>query len=274
MGEYSNKKKNGKGRLIFSDKSFYEGTFKDDKFDGFGIYKNKEYIYEGQFLLGKKNGKGKINNFIKNYEYEGDFINDLRDGYGIEKYSDGSVYEGEFKSDLKEGKGKLIIKNKDKDIIEYIGQFKSNKINGKGIINWANGKQYYGEINNNEISGYGILKEGKTKYIGYFKNDKKNGYGCIFYLEQLFSIVGYWENNNIGGPAIIFSLKENSEKDNNDSENINKKIIIMKNGEIINNSIDEDEINKIKENEKFRQMNQLYLDKFFPQFKKNEIKEI
>ena len=274
MGEYSNKKKNGKGRLIFSDKSFYEGTFKDDKFDGFGIYKNKEYIYEGQFLLGKKNGKGKINNFIKNYEYEGDFINDLRDGYGIEKYSDGSVYEGEFKSDLKEGKGKLIIKNKDKDIIEDIGQFKSNKINGKGIINWANGKQYYGEINNNEISGYGILKEGKTKYIGYFKNDKKNGYGCIFYLEQLFSIVGYWENNNIGGPAIIFSLKENSEKDNNDSENINKKIIIMKNGEIINNSIDEDEINKIKENEKFRQMNQLYLDKFFPQFKKNEIKEI
>lgn len=229
-------------------------------------------MYEGQFFLGKKNGKGKINYFVKNYEYVGDFKNDLKDGYGVEKYSDGSLYEGQFKCDLKEGKGKFIVKNKDKDTIEYIGQFKQNKINGKGIIKWSNGKIYYGELNNNEISGYGTLKEGKTKYIGYFKNSKKNGYGSIFYLEQLFSIVGFWENNIIEGPAIIYSLKEESEKENNDINN--KKIIFMKNGEIINYPIDDDEINKIKESEKFIQMNQLYKDKFFPEFKNNEIEEL
>ena len=105
MGEYSSNKKNGKGRLIFSDKSFYEGNFKNDDFDGYGTYKTKKYVYEGQFLSGKKNGDGKITYFLKNSEYEGQFTNDLKDGFGTEKYTDGSTYKGQFKNDLKKEKG-------------------------------------------------------------------------------------------------------------------------------------------------------------------------
>ena len=38
--------------------------------------------------------------------YEGDFKNDLRDGFGIIKCVDGRVYEGEMKNDLRNGIGK------------------------------------------------------------------------------------------------------------------------------------------------------------------------
>ena len=270
MGEYSSKKKNGKGRLIFSDKSFYEGEFKNDEFDGYGTYKTKKYVYEGQFLSGKKNGNGKITYFLKNSEYEGQFKKDLKDGFGTEKYSDGSIYKGQFKNDLKEGKGKLIIKYKDLNTIEYSGEFKNDKLCGKGIINWNNKKQYYGDLDNNEISGFGILKDDKTKYIGYFKNDKKNGYGAIFYPEELFSIVGCWENDNIEGPAVIFSLKENNQDDSDESINYNNKIIIMEKGEIINMSIDDEELVKIKESKKYKEMNKLYENKLLPEYRKNE----
>ena len=219
--------------------------------------------------MGKKNGKGKLIDFLKNSEYEGEFKNDLKEGYGIEKYSDGSIYKGYFKNDLKEGKGKLIIKDTDKNIIEYKGEFKKDKLYGKGIINWPNKKQYYGELINNEISGYGILKEEKDKYIGYFKNNKKYGYGAIFYSDEPFSIVGFWENNNIEGFAIIFSLKERSEDEINENNDI--KIINMIKGEIINMPIDDQELAKIKKNKKFIEMIELYKCKFYPEYKKSEI---
>ena len=57
----------------------------------------------------------KVNLSIKNIgkyikadgeSYEGDFKNDLRDGFGIIKYVDGRVYEGEMKNDLRNGIGK------------------------------------------------------------------------------------------------------------------------------------------------------------------------
>ena len=267
-GEYLNKKKNGKGRLIFSDKSFYEGNFKNDEFEGFGVFRTKKYVYEGQFSCGKKNGKGKLTNFIKNYEYEGEFKNDVKDGYGTEKYFDGSIYKGQFKNDLKEGKGKLISKDKDNNRIEYIGEFKKDKLCGKGIINWSNQRQYYGELNNNEISGFGILKDEKSKYVGYFKSDKKNGYGVTFYSEQNFAILGKWINDNIEGIAVILSFNDNDIV-NASIDNKDEKIVNMKNGEIINISLSDDELDKVKESEEYKEMIKIYKCKILPEFQKN-----
>ena len=34
MGNFQNGKKDGKGRYIFSDRSIYEGSFKNDLLDG------------------------------------------------------------------------------------------------------------------------------------------------------------------------------------------------------------------------------------------------
>lgn len=59
--------------------------------------------------LKEKNGKGKLEDLVNGSVYEGEFVNDKKEGYGEEQYKDGSVYKGEFKNGLKEGNGVLIL---------------------------------------------------------------------------------------------------------------------------------------------------------------------
>ena len=60
IGDIIDGKKQGKGKLIFTDGSYYEGNFKDDLFNGKGIFVRNDCIYKGDFLNGRKHGKGKI----------------------------------------------------------------------------------------------------------------------------------------------------------------------------------------------------------------------
>jgi hypothetical protein len=66
IGNYVNKKRNGHGKLILADQSYYEGNFKDGLFDGNGYYKTKTYIYiKANFSLIKKMEKVNWNILIK-----------------------------------------------------------------------------------------------------------------------------------------------------------------------------------------------------------------
>ena len=42
------------------------------------------------------------------YEYDGNFAENKKDGYGEMTYSDGKSYKGEFKSDKRHGNGSLV----------------------------------------------------------------------------------------------------------------------------------------------------------------------
>ena len=242
IGKYVNKKRNGQGKLILADQSYYEGNFKDGEFNGNGYFRTRNYTYKGQFIAGKKDGKGKLESFNTKSIYEGEFKNDMKEGYGIEKYNDGSIYKGHYKNGMKEGTGILSLKKEKKNSI-FEGEFKDDKIWGKGIYKWENGKQYEGEWENNEISGFGILTEKNIKHIGYFSHDKKEGYGASFYIENKFVLLGKWINDIIEGIAVIFSLNEINNINFNNKE---EKIVIMKEGNIINSNLTEEEIKEIK----------------------------
>lgn len=47
------------------------------------------------------------------FHYEGNLKGNIRDGFGIQTYPDGSSYEGEFKKNKFHGKGKLTLANGD-----------------------------------------------------------------------------------------------------------------------------------------------------------------
>ena len=55
--------------------------------------------------------------------------------------------------------------------MKYEGEFKNNKIEGKGIWDWPNGDKYEGNFIDGKYNGFGILvyKDGK-KYEGEFKD--------------------------------------------------------------------------------------------------------
>ena len=263
IGNYVNNKRNGQGKLILADQVYYEGNFKDGEFDGLGFYRTKNYTYKGQFINGKKSGKGKMENFGRKSVYEGEFNNDMKEGYGIEKFNDGTVYKGYYKNNLKHGKGELSLK-KEKNISVYTGEFKEGKICGKGKFIWDNKKQYEGDWENNEISGFGILTENDIKHIGYFSKDKKEGYGASFCLDKKFVILGKWVNDIIEGIAVIFSL--NDENNNNMNE---KRIVIMKEGNVINSNLSEEEINEIKKNNnEYINSIKIFNEKIIPEYYK------
>ena len=263
IGKYVNKKRNGQGKLILADQSYYEGNFKDGEFNGNGYFRTRNYAYKGQFIAGKKDGKGKLESFNTKSIYEGEFKNDMKEGYGIEKYNDGSIYKGHYKNGMKEGTGILSLKKEKKNSI-FEGEFKDDKIWGKGIYKWENGKQYEGEWENNEISGFGILTEKNIKHIGYFSHDKKEGYGASFYIENKFVLLGKWINDIIEGIAVIFSLNEINNINFNNKE---EKIVIMKEGNIINSNLTEEEIKEIKlKNEEYINIIKLFKEKFIKEY--------
>ena len=278
IGPYKNNQKNGKGKLIVTEQFTYEGNFKDDLFDGYGEYTCKQYTYKGTFLQGKKSGKGTEVNLINKIEYKGDFSEDKKNGKGEEKYPDGTIYIGDFKDNKKHGKGKMFL-----DGIKswsYNGEFENDKISGKGKFKWNEQKMYFGSWLNNELSGYGILIDENTKYIGYLEHNMKNGYGAMFYDLQS-AILGKWENDLINGYAVVILLNSNLEQNkkyentsdeiniNSDDDESNYKFVKTMKGEIVNNKLEEDELNKFKESQEYKDMIGLYKKKILPDFELN-----
>ena len=78
-GKWENFKRQEKGSLQFANFDEYNGEFKDDLFHGLGklfVNKLQEY-YEGNWVLGKKEGKFSIYNEDGKFLREENYINDI-----------------------------------------------------------------------------------------------------------------------------------------------------------------------------------------------------
>lgn len=119
-GACANNRPNGIGKLIYSAEKLYKGEFLNGNFEGLGIYRDLEYVYEG----GWKNNK--------------------REGLGREELKSlKQVYKGQFVNDLRHGKGKLIdngiqISGIFNNGMLKIGKWKNQNFSFKG--KWENGK--------------------------------------------------------------------------------------------------------------------------------------
>ena len=113
---------NGEGRfMLFTP--MYEGGFKDKSRHGEGlqVWSNGDYVhgmwedgklYFGVFYHGYGNSYGDI--------YVGEFSNGLKDGEGTYKSVKGHIYNGEWKDDLPNGYGKRLLPDGTIDIGTFI----------------------------------------------------------------------------------------------------------------------------------------------------------
>ena len=151
------KKKEGKGKKKLQ-KSQEESASLEKKpipeVIGFGKFEfQNKIIYIGSFkqlASGQKvrEGFGTIihptsdnSNDGKEY-YEGNWKNDLMEGYGIYHYSNGDVYEGYWKNSLHHGYGKYIFT----DGFRYEGDWKEHKMHGAGKYIDMNNLGFGGEF--------------------------------------------------------------------------------------------------------------------------------
>jgi len=177
----------------------YEVTY--DIYDSEVKNKNFKYLRvadaDGELVpLENNNNKNveiKLNN---NDVYIGECSDDfLKHGYGIYQ-TESYIYEGQFNNDMMDGYGQIYYKNTNET---YIGQFKSDKKQGYGRFTWNNKEKqvYTGDFDNDNIEGFGQLSlSDNIIYTGEFAKSKTNGFGKLNFKAQ--------------NKEIYFEVKENN----------------------------------------------------------------
>ena len=199
LGNLFQEKEDGFGIQYFpKSEAKYVGYFRNGKRIDFCLFENKSKFYAYKGLV-KKNFTGKYGiyyNYEKQITYEGEWLNNRKEGIGIEIFSDGSKYQGEHKNGAKDGIG---IYNWN-DGSSYEGEWKLNLMDGYGIYKFKDGSMCAGFWIANELNGFGKLIFPNLKcYVGFFENNYKNGFGIIFWFKDNKAFVGYWKNNKQNG---------------------------------------------------------------------------
>ena len=177
----------GEFKRIEIDGDLFEGYFLNGKKNGRGkyIWANGN-VYDGNWVDGKCTGKGRIS-WSSGASFDGEW-KDNQMSEGKYSFADGSVYEGSFKNGKYDGYGKRIYKDGDK----YEGWWQSGSRNGKGVYTWADGDVYDGEWKDDKRCGVGrMVKYGKTgpdalnageifikySYDGEWLDNREHGHG-------------------------------------------------------------------------------------------------
>ena len=209
-----NNKKHGYG-ICTTPLYVRKGTWRNGQFTGWGreSRRNRD-VLEGKFINGLVNGKGVLKNNKGNL-YFGDFVNSQREGYG-ELHTNRIHYKGEFKEDKLDGKGVIEFL---KEGHKYEGEFKNNEINRKGIFKWKNGDVYQGEMSNGKMNGHGTYtyNDGQI-YDGEYINGLRDGKGRIIFSNQII-YEGEFKNGHRFENGNLIDSKRNIIDDNNIDNN-------------------------------------------------------
>ena len=124
---------------VYNDGAWYEGEFKEGKWNGNGTYcwpDGGKYV--GQFLNGSMHGEGILyhtNGTSNKVIYNNGNVISTSPNIIRENYSDGAWYEGEMKDGQRHGQGTYCWANGNK----YIGGWFNGSMHGNGVIYYYNG---------------------------------------------------------------------------------------------------------------------------------------
>ncbi|CAK8997745.1 unnamed protein product [Durusdinium trenchii] len=152
-------------------------------------YTNPYFIYEGDWLDGKKHGQGRLS-FGEDGFYEGSFEGGEISGFGRQELN-GWSYEGQFLQGQKHGEGTL---NK-ADGGTYTGGWSQGKYSGEGTLKLPSGERYTGGFQAHRFHGHGrheVPKQGMT-YDGAFEAGLRHGYGELQERHGASSYSGHFE---------------------------------------------------------------------------------
>ena len=167
---------NGYGQLSYNNSSIYQGNWQNGTWNGLGQYIIRTDTITSEWANGKANGATTL--ISGNYQYHGQFANDLPHGNGSyfcltpnQQY----IYAGEWSKGKRHGYGDAVYHNGD----TYYGEWKDDTYNGVGRYRYANGDTYDGQWENNMPNGSGQYTSPAFKYGGQWLEGWIHGYGRI-----------------------------------------------------------------------------------------------
>ncbi|CAH2066960.1 unnamed protein product, partial [Iphiclides podalirius] len=152
-GYFKDNEMNGRGLIQWKDDTWYEGEFAGNLRHGKGLYvdSRNQRFYIGQWSSGSKHGEGIIH-YSRTFKntYDGQWVYNVRHGFGSREYCPLSGYEGEWDFYVREGKGLMMWPNHD---------WLNGQRHGCGTLDFGLGlgAHYSGEFKNNRKHGAGIL---------------------------------------------------------------------------------------------------------------------
>jgi hypothetical protein len=239
-GYFINGQLQGDGYWKNSNGFHYSGQFQNSLKHGIGtLYEmennQKRIIYEGEWIHGIANGKGKLYLMIPTEDsgglkieaqYEGDIVNSMPHGKGTMIYSNGAHYSGDWRKGMRNGFGSYIDiyqntydgkwvthkrcgrgiwKSKGGDI--YNGIWESDLPHGEGIYQYADGKSYSGQWYHGKQYGSGILQNiDGSCYRGEWKDGRLDGFGELISASGAIQYAGIF----LDGEAVGNSLKSSN----------------------------------------------------------------
>ena len=195
--------KHGFGRLT-TVKSVFLGEWRNDQFTGWGRETRRSgKVLEGKYINGVVEGKGILKN-AKGNTYIGDFSNSKRHGKGVLD-THKVHYEGEFKNDKLSGKGRITFKNEGH---YYEGDFDNNEINGYGTFKWKNGDSYTGQMMNGKMHGKGryCYSNGEV-FEGIYANGMKQAKGKTYSINTNINKHNDPKGLNMSGMTVNNNMK-------------------------------------------------------------------
>ncbi|KAM6951062.1 radial spoke head 10 homolog B [Aplochiton taeniatus] len=187
-GQFNSNVPSGHGTYTWTDGSCYKGEVYYGIRHGFGTYTFADaYIsYRGQWHHGKKHGKGTIYyNKDETSWYDGDWVDNIREGRGTRCYLSGNMYEGEWKKNQRHGEGRMKWLELGQ---HYSGTWENGVQHGQGSHTWflkrVSGSQY----------------PLRNEYRGRFVQGQRHGEGSFYYASGAV-YKGEWKNNKKHGPG-------------------------------------------------------------------------
>jgi hypothetical protein len=137
--------------------------------------------------------------------YQGELVDGVQEGSGVETYADGSWYKGRWE------KGKYTVgAYKSNSGEKYAGEFEGGQRSGNGVVTETDGSVFSGQWSKGSPSGYGELKGGAegavAQVLGQFNDNadsrivvrKKNG-------EEWIEVA---KHSKAEGPCVLMDSSE------------------------------------------------------------------
>ncbi|KAI3804395.1 hypothetical protein L1987_25897 [Smallanthus sonchifolius] len=175
---------------VYNNGDVYEGEFYKGKCSGSGVYYyNMDGRYEGDWVDQKYDGYG-VETWAKGSRYRGQYRQGLRHGFGVYRFYVGDMYAGEWVKGQCHGYGVHTCEDGSK----YFGEFKGGVKHGIGHYHFRNGDVYAGEYFADRMHGFGLYRFANGhRYEGGWHEGKRQGFG-LYTFRNGDTQSGHWED--------------------------------------------------------------------------------